>query len=135
MNYTDMTKQSSGTINLTDASIETKRFLYASYFSSKTNTSQSFSYKIELLTLLGYLTQQLKKRMPNEFKNANDVIYKYVMKGQQLNEADVDYLDGVSIVCDDLIWGTEEIPAPEQYSSSVEIKDRIKELISWWLPF
>ena len=131
----DMTKQSNGTIDLNNINLDTKRFLYNSYFSSKTNTSQSFSYKIELLTLLGYLTQQLKKRMPSEFSNAHDVIFKYILKGQSLEVADIDYLEGISIVCDDLIWGTSDISAPQQYSSSVEIKDRIKELITCWLPF
>ena len=90
---------------------------------------------VELLTLLGYLTQQLKKRMPSEFSNAHDVIFKYILKGQSLEVADIDYLEGISIVCDDLIWGTSDISAPQQYSSSVEIKDRIKELITCWLPF
>ena len=130
-----MTKQSNGTIDLKDMSIDTKRFLYNSYFSSKTNTSASFNNKIELLTLLAYLTQQLKKRMPDTFKNAYDVLMKYVLVGSQLEVADEDYLSGLSVVCDDLIWGTNDIDAPTQYTNSAEIKDRIKELISGWLPF
>lgn len=135
MNYMGMTKQSSGTINLENMSIDTKRFLYSSYFSSKTNTSQSFDHKIELLTLLAYLTQQLKKRFPDKFKNSYDVLNNYILPGAHLEIADEDYLSGLSIVCDDLIWGTNEILPPSQYSSSTEIKDRIKELISGWLPF
>lgn len=135
MSYTDMSKQSSGTIDLNNINLDTKRFLYSSYFSSKTNTSQSFSNKIELLTLLAYLTQQLKKRVPETFKNSYDVLYKYILVGMSLEEADNDYLSGLSIVCDDLIWGTNDIEKPSNYSNSSEVKDRIKELISGWLPF
>lgn len=135
MNYTDMSKQSSGTIDLNNINLDTKRFLYNSYFSSKTNTSQSFSNKIELLTLLAYLTQQLKKRVPETFKNSYDVLYKYILVGMSLEEADNEYLSGLSIVCDDLIWGTNDIEKPSNYSNSSEVKDRIKELISGWLPF
>lgn len=130
-----MTKPSNGTIDLNNINIDTKRFLYTSYFSSKTNTSQSFDNKIEILTLLGYLTQQLKKRFPTEFKNSNDTIFKYIFKGQNLEVGDIDYLEGIGIVCDDLIYGVSDIPSPAQYSSSVQIKDRLKELISCWLPF
>lgn len=129
----DTTKQSNGKNERMD--IDKMRFVYATYFSSKTNTSQSFYDKMELLTLLSYLTQQLKKRMPNDFKNAYDVLFNYVLKGQSLEIADIDYLTGLSVVCDDLIWGTNEINPPSQYSNSAELKDRIKELISGWLPF
>jgi hypothetical protein len=123
------------TIDLNNMSLDTKRFLYNSYFSSKTNTSQSFEYKIEILTLLAYLTQQLKKRMPDTFKNAYDVLKNYVLVGVPLELTDEDYISGLSVVCDDLIWGTNDIEAPSKYSNSVEIKNRIKELISGWLPF
>ena len=135
MNCTDMTKQSTMTIDLNNMSLDTKKFLYDSYFSSKTNTSQSFNHKIELLTLLGYLTQQLKKRVPDTFRNSYDVLKKYVLVGNILEQADEDYISGLSIVCDDLLYGVQDIDPPTQYSNSAEIKNRLKELISGWLPF
>lgn len=70
-----MSKQSNGNPKWDgNLDIETLRYIYNAHFSSKTNTSQSFEYKIELLTLLAFLTQQLKKRMPDNFKNSYDVL-------------------------------------------------------------
>lgn len=133
----DTTKKSkASTIDLSQITMNGKRDLYLQFFSSKTNTNQSFADKIELLTLLGFLTQELCKRKSDTFKNSYDVLTKYVYPSGQLGEfGDEEYIQGVSIVCDDLIWGVNPIPKPEKYNTSTELRDRIKELISQWLPF
>ena len=129
-------KSKASTIDLSAITMNGKRDLYLQFFSSKTNTNQSFADKIELLTLLGFLTQELCKRKADTFKNSYDVLTKYIYPSGQLGEfGDEEYIQGVSIVCDDLIWGVNPIPKPEKYSTSTELRDRIKELISQWLPF
>jgi len=129
-------KSKASTIDLSQITMNGKRDLYLQFFSSKTNTNQSFADKIELLTLLGFLTQGLCKRNPELFKNSYDVLTKYIYPNGQLGEfGDEEYIQGISIVCDDLIWGVNSIPKPDKYSSSTELRDRIKELISQWLPF
>lgn len=130
----DMTKQSN-LLDLNNISVDTLRYLYSIYFSSNTNTSGSFYDKIELLTLLSYLSQQLCKRMPDQFKNSLDVLNNYIYKGETLDSGIKEYVVGLSVVCDDLLYGVNDLTPPTGYSSSLEIKNKIKTLINAWTPF
>lgn len=130
-----MTNRSTS-IDLLAITYETKEFLYANYFSSKSNTEQSFANKIELITLLCFLTQALTKARPDTFKKTMDVLQKYIFAGEPIGlESDVAYVEGLSIVCDDYLFGVGPIEKPEQYKTTLEIRARIKELIQNWLPF
>lgn len=113
-----------------------RRALFAQYFSSGTNLEDSFAIKLEVLTLLSFLTQELGKRYPDEFKNAYDVLSKYVYKDAVLDTSSwVAYIESLSIICDDLLFGCNPIPKPDKYTSAIEVKNRIKEIIAEWLPF
>lgn len=125
-------------MDLNNMTLETKRGLYLQFFSSGSNSEQSFGIKIEVITLLCFLTQELNKRHPEEFKTAFDVLSKYVFKDQNAFASEcgwVSYMEGLSIICDDLLFGVSELEKPENYSSASEVKNRIKEIIAEWLPF
>lgn len=132
-----MTKVSkNGIIDLNNVSIGTKEYIFSTLFSTKTNTAHSFEHKIELITLICYLTQQLKKRFPEEFRTVNDTIFKFVYKGINIdNYGDQEYIVGITILCEDLLYGVSDINKPEKYNSAGEVKDRIKELFEEWMPF
>ncbi|MDO4465528.1 MAG: hypothetical protein Q4C49_00760 [Bacillota bacterium] len=111
-----------------------KKSIYTRYFSSGNNTFQSFDNKMELLTLICFLTQKMSKKDPEKYPNAKavlDMIFK-----DSIDWADSDYVIGLSIVADDLLFGTvTEIKNPGEYKNAKEIVSRIKELIEQWMPF
>ena len=123
-------------IDLSAITYDTKVFLYDSYFSSKSNTEQSFANKIEVLTLLCFLTQVLTKAKSENFKNSLDVLKKYIFADEPIGlDSSVDYIEGLSIICDDFLYGVGPIEKPKAYKTTLEIRQRIKELIQNWLPF
>lgn len=124
-----------GLIDLNNLTEGMKVQLYATCFSSMTNTASSFEHKIELLQLICILTQKMKKAFPDDFKSAKDVLLKYVYQNQPIeNYGDKEYVTSLWIICDDLLYGVDEIPVPETYHSPKEIRNKIIELIAEWLP-
>ena len=135
MNYMVMTSKLTN-IDLSAITYDTKVLLYANYFSSKSNTEQSFANKIELITLLCFLTQVLMKAKPEVFKNTIDVLKKYIFAEEPIGlNSSEEYVEGLSIICDDFLYGVNPIEKPEKYKTTLEIRQRIKELIQNWLPF
>lgn len=119
--------------NPSNPSYAEKKGLYTKYFSSGNNTSQSFADKIELITLICFLTQQMNKKDPEKFPDAKsvlDLIFK-----DSIDWSDSDYVIGLGIVADDFMFGVKEIEKPGNYSSAKEIVTRIKELVEQWMPF
>lgn len=122
--------------------LENKRFIYAMWFSSKTNTLMSFKDKIELYTLICFLTQQMKKKDPVKYGNPIKVLNAIYKKNfEEVGEeipvtGENEYILGLGIVCEDLLYGTEDtIPIPSGFKNAQEIVNRIKQLIEQWLPF
>lgn len=135
MNCMDMTNKSTK-LDLSEVNYDTKKYLYSMYFSSNTNTNDSFSDKIELISLLCFLTQTLCKLKPNIFKNTLDVIKNYIYAGETFGaEGSITYMEGISIICDDYLYGVNPIEKPANFTNTVEIRSRIKELLSNWIPF
>lgn len=129
-----MTKNSTNVIQSTD--IVAKRALYTQHFSSGTNFDNSFGMKIEILTLLAFLTQELNKRFPDNYTNAYDTLSKYIFNNGEFEPSGLtNYIIALSIICDDLMWGCNKIDKPDRYNSANEIRERIKEIINAWLPF
>lgn len=123
-------------MDLNNVDLSTKRYLFANYFSSGTNSENSFGIKIEVLMLLCFLTQELCKRCPDDYKNTYDVLTKFVYNNTVMEPCGwTSYIEALSVVCDDLMFGCESIPKPTKYSSASEVKNRIKEIIAEWLPF
>lgn len=118
--------------------IENKKYIYANWFSSGTNTTCSFKDKLELYTLICYLTQQMKAKDPIKYGSALKVLTAVFKKDFSMpsENGEDKYIVGLSIICDDLLWGTEDpIPAPTGYKNGNEIVLRIKQLVEQWLPF
>lgn len=135
LNFMEQTLKK-GMLDLNNMSRDTKNYLYSCYFSSKTNLNMSLEDKLELYFLICFLTFNLNKRFPDKFKNSQDVLLNYIYDGNSIGDQGmIEYIEGLGIVCDDLLWGVEPKTTPSQYKNSSEVKDRIKELISQWLPF
>ena len=115
---------------------DSKSSFYSSFFSSGIYAGGNFEHKIELYTLVCFLSFQLQKRFPDKFKSTLDTFTNYIYKDlDTTNSGFYDHIVGMSIVCDDLLWGSTEIKAPVQFKSALEVKDRIIELMAEWQPF
>lgn len=122
--------------NLSELTVEDKKTLFTKCFSSGTNVEGDFSMKIELLTLTCFLSQELQKRFPDQFKTTLDVFDNYVFTPQiDKNSGMGSYIIGLSITCDDLMFGCNNIQKPENYKSAIEVKNRIIQIINSWMPF
>lgn len=137
MKLTDMTETTRTpgvTINEMNArTYADKKLIFDRYFSSGNNTNQSFSDKIELLTLICYLTQQLAKRNPEKYKTTKDTLD--MVFENSIDWAGSDYIDGLAIISEDLMFGTTEIEKPAGFSNGKEIVARIQDLVNQWQPF
>lgn len=115
-----------------------KKSIFLSYFSSGAMTTESFEDKIELYKLICFLTLQMKNKDPLKYKSSLDVLEKIynreIDKTSDANGLD-NYLIGLSIVCDDLLYGIYSIQKPENFKNGNEIVDKIKNLIEQWMPF
>lgn len=109
--------------------------IYIQLFSLGTNTNKSFDEKLELFYLISFLTFNMKQRNPDKFHNALDVLQTIYNKTFDENIGEDAHLMKLSIICDDLIYGVETIKKPEGYTNAIEICDRIKYLVSQWMPF
>lgn len=120
-----------------DLDLIQKRLFYSSRYSSGTNVNQSFNEKLELITALGYLTVELKKR--NKIKESSlevlEKIYNREINTKDGAIGEDSYLTGLSIVTDDLIWGCNDVTKPADCNNAQEVVNKIKNLIAAWLPF
>lgn len=122
--------------NLSELTIEDKRFIFTRCFSSGTNVEGDFGMKFELIALTCFLSQELQKRFPDQFKNTLDVFDHYIFTPQIDKSSGMGtYIIGLSILCDDLMFGCNEIEKPEEYKSALEVKNRIVQIINSWMPF
>ena len=87
------------------------------------------------------MTQLLKKKDKNTYPNAIAVLEK-IFSVDLHNSTDsspggIDGLRAFGILCDDLLWGTEDaIAKPEGYSNLQEIRNKIVNYFNdEWLPF
>lgn len=117
--------------------IDQKRSIYADLFSSGALTTCKFNDKIELYTLICYMTQVMKKQNPVKYKNSLDFLHE--MFGQNLEKVEGSqkpYIEALSVICDDLLYGVIDfIPCPGEYTNCKDIVLRIKQLVEQWLPF
>lgn len=120
-------------------SYDSKQFVYSSYFGLATNTAKSYKQKIELLHAICFLQQRMKKKDPEKYKNCLALLQ--IIFGREFQQADSpgedNLLIGLSIICDDLLYGTEdELEVPEGCKTLKDVKDKIINYITnEWLPF
>lgn len=124
-------------INTQLTTYKRRKELYNLFFSSNSNTTCSYQDKLKLYTLICCLTQALNKKTPEKYESTLQVLSAIYNRNFE-NEAESsfrDYIFAISIVCDDLLYGTkDEIPRPNN-ETGVELVEKIKQLISQWLPF
>lgn len=123
--------------NLTQMTFNEKKAIFDQLFSSGNNTTAKFSHKIELLNILCCLTQQLRKKDPVKYKSTADVLEVITHESVKQPTSSIgNYLSGLAIVCDDLLFGvTEQIKISDNLKTGAEAAARTKELIAQWLPF
>lgn len=100
-----------------------------------TMTTGKIEDKLELFKLLCFLTQQLIKKDPVKYGKPIDVLnLLYENKLKNNSEAFKNYIDSLGILCEDLLYGVNEIQNPG-FTNSKDIILRIKQLIEQWIPF
>lgn len=135
MKYMGLTKNSP--LNL--ESYDQRSYVYNSYFGLATNTAKSYKQKIELLHLVCFLQKKMKKKDPDKYKNCLSLLQ--IIFGREFQQTESpgedNLLIGLSIICDDLLYGTEdELEVPEGCKTLKDIKDKIINYIkNEWLPF
>lgn len=135
MKFMGLTKNSPLNLNTYDQ----KSYVYSSYFGLATNTAKSYKQKMELLHLICFLQKKMKKKDPDKYKNCLSLLQ--VIFGREFQQTDSpgedNLLIGLSIICDDLLYGTEdELEVPEGCKTLKDIKDKIINYIkNEWLPF
>lgn len=113
-----------------------KQELYSANFSIGTMTTEKFEDKIELLTLVCFLSNLMQtKKGPFEYPNTLKVLEKVIERKITSTTGEDNFLQGLSIVCDDLLYRVKDVPKPSGYTNASQIVDRIKELLSQWCPF
>lgn len=110
----------------TNKNFEEKKKLYNQNFSLG-YIGKDFSERVALISLTSYLLQKLRVKKSNlTFLD----LLKFLAKDIQIDE---NLLQSLAIVGDDLSYGTTEFPTFGLKDK--EIPEKIKELISNWLPF
>lgn len=115
-----------------NASYDSKRKIHSSLFSSCIQTSGKLSNKLDLITLICLVSQKMSA--DNKTVTPKDVIEKIVVHTLNPNNSYDHYLIGLSIVCEDMMVGVDEISALG-CTTSGEIIVKIKQLLAEWLPF
>lgn len=118
---------------------EEKIKIYSIYYGTDTNTNLSLEKKFELLKLICLLTKLMKEKDEKKYPNALtvlSVLYNKDLINCNGNDSFELYLIKLSILCDDLLYGTnDKLSIPEGCKTGTDIAKRIKDLINEWLPF
>ena len=118
-----------------DLSIQGKEDVFMQLFSMGTNTNNSIKDKFDLLYLICFLSFKMKERDPEKFKKPLNVLQHLYGRTFSDQTGEDSYLISLSIICNELLYGVTEIKKPEGFTNMGEICDRIKDLISQWMPF
>lgn len=104
---------------------------YQRVFSIGSFASDDMNEKLVLLSLVALVTQKMRE------KDSQETPLKILMKitGQvQDNSVFYQFLEALSIIVEDLMYGTKKIDSCG-LTTSQEIINRIKEILNTWLPF
>lgn len=113
----------------------TKKTNYYANIHLGTMTTGRFEDKLELIKLICFMTQNLNKKDPVKYKDTISILSMlYEKELNANNEAFKDYLYSLSIICEDFLYGVDNIVNPG-FKDSKEIIIRIKQLIEQWIPF
>jgi len=118
-------------LDLDKLNYEQKSALHNKVFSLGALFSHELNDKLILISLVALVTQQMRK------KDKNITPLKVLMSITQQKEdntAFYQFLESLSILVDDLCYGSDKID-PCGFKTSQEIINKIKEILSTWLPF
>lgn len=99
--------------------------IFSSNFSLST-LGNDFSDRIALISLICHITEQLKSKKP-------DVTYYQVVYKLANNLITEDQIKGLAVICEDFGQRCKEFPTFGLDNKS--ILEKIKEILSNWLPF
>lgn len=119
---------------------EQLQIAYSMNFGTHTNTASSFKQKMEIIHLLCFMTQILKKKDSKTFPNTLAILEKMFNTSLQTTSISSGMTEGLrayGILCDDLLWGTEDtIQKPEGFNNLQDIKNKIINYFNdEWMPF
>lgn len=115
-----------------DSCYDDKRSIYSAFFSSGAQTSGKLSNKLALINLICLVSQKMS--VEGKTVTPKDVIERITGKVLNANNTFDHYLIGLSVVCDDMMFGVTEIGSLGLTNSN-DILLKIKELLAEWLPF
>jgi hypothetical protein len=117
---------------LETANYDDQRSIYQKLFTSGIQTSGKLKNKLDLIMLLCLVSQKMS--VDNKTVTPKDVIEKIIGKVLNYNDPYDHYLIGLSIVCDDMMFGVSEVDSLGLKTSG-EIVSKIKTILAEWLPF
>ena len=118
--------------NFQKLSYEEKVSFYSKNFSTGAFTSEKLANKLELISLLALTTKKLREK--DVSLSVKNVIEKLLQRPLNENESFDYFLIGLSIICEDFLFGVKEIDN-FGFTESKQIINKIKELLNEWLPF
>lgn len=95
------------------------------------NLGVDITNKFALISFICFLTKQARGKNPDA--SCYQVIMK-VINGEYANAQYLDFIKGLSIICEDFMYGCTEFPL-FGFKTSKEIMGKIKEILDTWLPF
>jgi hypothetical protein len=121
------------TKELSELSYKEQCNIYSRNFSSGYLSSEKLSNKIALISLICLITKKLREKSQADI-TVKEVIEKILGRTLVRSSALDNYLYGLSIVCEDLLYGVTIIDT-FGFTNSGEIINKIKELLNEWSPF
>lgn len=120
------------TTAIKDSTYEEKATIFSRTFSSGAFSSAKLENKLALYSLICLVTKKL--RVKDGDLTVKEVIEKILNRPIIGIDGFDQYLIGISIVCEDLLYGVNEIDN-FGFTDSKQIINKIKELLNEWLPF
>ena len=115
-----------------ELSYEDKVKYYSNYFTSGYILSHKLDDKLMLINLVCLVTKKMREQSGElTVKNILEKIMQRPLFEHNVEDA---YLIGLAIVCEDMLYGVNEIN-PHNFKTSGEIVNEIKRIISQWSPF
>jgi hypothetical protein len=115
---------------LNDLEYEERRDVYQSVFSLGYLASEEMNDRLVLISLIALVYQKMKVKE----KDITPLVVLLKITGQKEKDSYYQFLESLAIIVEDFSYGIKKIDACG-LKTSQEIINRIKELLSTWIPF
>lgn len=119
-------------ILLDSTTYDDQRSIYQKLFTSGSQSTGKLKNKLDLITLVCLVSQKMS--VDNKTVTPKDVLEKITGKVLNYNNPYDRYLIGLSVVCDDMMFGVTVIDTLDLKTSG-EIVSKIKSILAEWMPF